>query len=62
MKKGYKSIEKIEDNSLLKQTIPADKLKQLSANIERLETLALKIQISLKYLMPYLMQNAIGML
>ncbi len=46
MKKGYKSIEKIEDNSLLKQTIPADKLKQLSANIERLETLIDNIQYS----------------
>ncbi len=46
MKKGYKNIEKIEDNSLLKQTIPADKLKQLSANIERLETLIDNAQYS----------------
>ena len=37
MKKGYINIEKIEDNSLLKQTIPTDKLKQLSADIETLE-------------------------
>ena len=39
MKKGYKNIEKIEDNSLLKQTIPADRLKQLTKDIEILETL-----------------------
>jgi len=39
MKKGYKNIEKIEDNSLLQQTLPTDKLKQFSANIETLETL-----------------------
>ena len=39
MKKGYKNIENIEDNSLLKQTIPADRLKQLTEDIEILETL-----------------------
>jgi len=38
MKKGYKNIENIEDNTLLKQTLPTDKLKQLSADIETLET------------------------
>jgi hypothetical protein len=37
MKKGYKNIEKIEDNALLKQTISTDKLKQLSRDIETLE-------------------------
>ena len=46
MKKGYKNIENIEDNSLLKQTIPADKFKQLSANIETLETLINNAQYS----------------
>ena len=46
MKKGYKNIENIEDNSLLKQTIPANKLKQLSANIETLETLINNAQYS----------------
>jgi len=38
MKKGYKNIEKIEDNLLLKQTIQLSKLKQLSKNIETLES------------------------
>ena len=38
MKKGYKNIEKIEDNTLLKQTIPSTKLSILSKNIEKLET------------------------
>jgi len=38
MKKGYKSIENIEDNALLKQTIPSDKLRILSQDIEKLET------------------------
>ena len=46
MKKGYKNIENIEDNSLLKQTIPANKLKQLSANIETLEILINNAQYS----------------
>ena len=46
MKKGYKNIENIEDNSLLKQTIPAGKLKQLSENIEILETLIDNAQYS----------------
>ena len=38
MKKGYKNIENIEDNALLKQTIPSAKLKMLSQDIEKLET------------------------
>jgi len=46
MKKGYKNIENIEDNSLLKQTIPTGKLKQLSENIETLETLIDNAQYS----------------
>lgn len=37
MKKGYKNIENIQDNSLFKQTISSSKLKQLSADIETLE-------------------------
>jgi len=46
MKKGYKNIENIEDNALLKQTIPANKLNQLSKNIETLETLIDNAQYS----------------
>jgi len=38
MKKGYKNIEKIEDNALLKQTISSTALRILSQNIEKLET------------------------
>ena len=38
MKNGYKNIENIEDNALLKQTIPSAKLKILSQNIEKLKT------------------------
>ena len=38
MKKGYKNIENIEDNAILKQTIPSGKLKILSQDIEKLET------------------------
>lgn len=38
MKKSYKHIELIEDNTLLKQTITTDRLKELSADIETLET------------------------
>jgi len=38
MKKGYKNIEKIEDNALLKQTISSTALRILSQNIENLET------------------------
>lgn len=38
MKKGYKNIENIEDNALLKQTITSAKLRILSQNIEKLET------------------------
>jgi len=38
MKKGYKNIENIEDNALLKQTIPSTEFKMLSQNIEKLET------------------------
>jgi len=37
MKKGYKNIENIEDNALLKQTISSAKLRILSQNIEKLE-------------------------
>ena len=46
MKKGYKKIENIEDNSLLQQTLPTDKLKQFSANIETLETVIDNAQYS----------------
>lgn len=46
MKNGYKNIEKIEDNALLKQTMPAGKLKQLSENIETLETMIDNAQYS----------------
>jgi len=46
MKKGYKNIENIEDNALLKQTIPANKLNELSKNIETLETLIDNAQYS----------------
>ena len=46
MKKGYKNIENIEDNSLLKQTLPEGKLKQFSKNIETLETLIDNAQYS----------------
>jgi len=38
MKNGYKNIENIEDNALLKQTIPSAKLKILSQNIKKLKT------------------------
>ena len=38
MKKGYKNIENIEDNALLKQTISSTALRILSQNIEKLET------------------------
>ncbi|SFV67943.1 hypothetical protein MNB_SM-5-660 [hydrothermal vent metagenome] len=46
MKKGYKNIENIEDNALLKQTISANKLNELSKNIETLETLIDNAQYS----------------
>jgi len=46
MKKYYKNLENIEDNSLLKQTISKDKLKQLTVNIEILETMIKNAQYS----------------
>jgi len=46
MKKYYKNLENIEDNSLLKQTISKDKLKQLTVNIEILETMIKNEQYS----------------
>lgn len=39
MKKGYKKIENIQDNGLLKQTMPLPTLAILNEKIERLETL-----------------------